>query len=74
MEELLQLGCKNPVNHGINYQPQLVSRISEPSTLGALGFGLKSDGVSFTSAIFALRVSPTHPPSSYIFLEEIASS
>ena len=21
------LGCKNPVNNGINYQPQLVSRI-----------------------------------------------
>jgi len=56
--------------HGINYQPQLVSRISEPSTLGALGFGLKSDGVSFTSTIFEFH----HPPSSYIFLEEIASS
>ena len=27
------LGCIKPVvNHGINYQPQLVSRISEPST------------------------------------------
>ena len=24
---------KNPVNNGINYQPQLVSRISEPSTV-----------------------------------------
>ena len=31
-----QLGCKQPVNDGINYQPQLVSerRISEPSTVG----------------------------------------
>ena len=29
MEEILHhLGCKNPVNNGINYQPQLVSRLS----------------------------------------------
>ena len=27
------LGCKEPVNNGINYQPQLVCRLSEPSTV-----------------------------------------
>ena len=27
------LRCMKPVNNGINYQPQLVSRISEPSTV-----------------------------------------
>ena len=32
-------GCMNPWwSNGINYQPQLVSRISEPSTVGWLGF------------------------------------
>ena len=30
--------CSNPVKHGINYQPQLVSRISEPSTVGCVHF------------------------------------
>ena len=34
MEEILyHLGCINTVNNGINYQPQLASRISEPSTV-----------------------------------------
>ncbi len=35
MEEILHhLECIKPVvNNGINYQPQLVSRISEPSTV-----------------------------------------
>ena len=34
MEEILHhLGYINLVNNGINYQPQLVSRISEPSTV-----------------------------------------
>ena len=30
------LGSQNPVNTGINYQPELVSRISEPSTVAPL--------------------------------------
>ena len=37
MEEITNeppVGCiKTVVNNGINYQPQLVSRISEPSTV-----------------------------------------
>ncbi len=36
-ESLHHLGCKKLVNNGINYQPQPVSRISEPSTVGATG-------------------------------------
>ena len=37
MEEILNnhLGCIKPINNGINYQPQLVSQISEPSTVVA---------------------------------------
>ena len=44
MEEIPNnhLGCKKPLQiAGVNYQPQLVSRISEPSTVWLLSGGFK---------------------------------
>ena len=49
-------GAKNPVNHGISYQTQLVSQISEPSTVsprsarqGQLRFSIRETQVTLQS-------------------------